>query len=964
MSKPLAQRFFELKTQIGGNYEKKGWDAACGLPFETLSNIALPSKTTRRLIAELEFALKLAEDNPAFDPSICETLQILENAMKQDGVLTNNVCEKAEQKLMPLQAAAKEYEILLIAHAHIDMNWMWGWQETVALTLSTFRTMLALMREYPQFTFSQSQASVYKIVEDYDPDMMAEIKTRIEEGRWECTANAWVETDKNMPNTESLLRHIKYTRDYMRDTWGIDPDSLEVDFSPDTFGHNANVPEINSYGNVKYYYHCRGHETRHYLYRWQAPSGKEILVYCEPFWYNSGLHAGTGAAAVELARLSAGFKTSMIVYGVGNHGGGPSRRDIELALEMQNWPIYPKLKFSTVHEFFKRAETVRDKLSLWDDEINYVFTGCYTTQSRIKLANRKSEAALTSAEALHALGNVKTGYSYPADNFIRAWRNVLFTHFHDILTGSNVQESREHAMGLYADTMSIANTMRENAVRNLAEKIDTSMIETDTDFADSVSEGAGVGFGISNYSGVPNPETGRGKVRIYTIFNPTPRPRKEVVEITVWDWIWDLKRLAVFDHEGNPLEFQLKDHHMQDYWNHKYVRVYVNTEVPAMGYKTVVVRELELEKYPTYLGWEDHTHAPLGPIIMENDHVKAEFCYQTGALVSLVDKKTGVEQICQNSHGGSLVHVLAQAVPMNAWIIDRHLGHEPVTKTLRMSEDTNGNLRKTLTIDQMIKSSRIKTVITLDKDAKALHYSFDINWEEYVKIGEEASWDNNAIARENVSLLTFNLPLANSPVAYQRDIPGGFIRWDARHQDVPGLQYGAAVYDNGRAITIVCDCKYGYRGVDDSLAVTLINTSNDPDPYPERGKHKINLWVAVDDSCPKALKTTADDFCYPMNYVSTGSHKGELTPAGSLLGFDAKTSVFSAAGLTGDGSLYVRVYETCGKDDTVTLMLPFSPKSAVLIDLNEKEIGLAQVSGNVVSFKVKANCIAGVKVRS
>jgi alpha-mannosidase len=251
------------------------------------------------------------------------------------------------------------------------MNWMWGWQETVALTLSTFRTMLQLMKEYPDFVYSQSQASVYKIVEEYDPAMMEEIKARIQEGRWECTTTAWVETDKNMPNTESLLRHIKYTRDYMKETWGLDPKTLEVDFSPDTFGHSAHIPEIDSFGNVKYYYHCRGHNKRHLLYRWKAPSGREILTYNEPYWYNSAITPDIGIGLIELSELSAGLKTGLIVYGVGNHGGGPTRRDIERAIEMQDWPVFPVIKFGTFHEFFKKAEAVRDKLPIWEDEINF-----------------------------------------------------------------------------------------------------------------------------------------------------------------------------------------------------------------------------------------------------------------------------------------------------------------------------------------------------------------------------------------------------------------------------------------------------------------------------------------------------------------------------------------------------------------------------------------------------------------
>ena len=128
----------------------------------------------------------------------------------ENGVLTNSACDHAEKILLPLSPDAKEYKLILAGHAHIDMNWMWSWHETVAATLATFRTMLRIMDEYPDFCFSQSQGAVYKIVEDFEPEMMKKIKARIAEGRWEVTASAWVETDKNMPSTESLIKHIKY----------------------------------------------------------------------------------------------------------------------------------------------------------------------------------------------------------------------------------------------------------------------------------------------------------------------------------------------------------------------------------------------------------------------------------------------------------------------------------------------------------------------------------------------------------------------------------------------------------------------------------------------------------------------------------------------------------------------------------------------------------------------------------
>ena len=257
----LWSRFVKIKTSIGGNREAYRYEESFGQPLEESHRITPMAKHEKRLLSQLEFALRLSDERGGeFGALLDRTLSFLEEAMDRDGVLTRGVCLEAEERLAPCGPAAKEYKLILAGHAHIDMDWMWSYHETVALALSTFRTVLTLMEQYPEFCFSQSQASGYKMVEEYDPGMMEEIKARIREGRWEVTASAWVETDKNMPSTESLLRHIRYTRNYLSQVWGLDPDSLEVDFSPDTFGHSAFIAEIDAFGGVKYLYHCRARD--------------------------------------------------------------------------------------------------------------------------------------------------------------------------------------------------------------------------------------------------------------------------------------------------------------------------------------------------------------------------------------------------------------------------------------------------------------------------------------------------------------------------------------------------------------------------------------------------------------------------------------------------------------------------------------------------------------------------------
>src|SRR5699024_8456962 len=164
--------------------------------------------------------------------------------------------------------------------------------------------------------------------------------------------------------------------------------------------------------------------------------------YREPYWYNSAITPHIGPGLIDLSRRSGGLKTGLIVYGVGDHGGGPTRRDVERALDMMTWPIYPKIKFGTLLEFFQAAESVREKLPVVDHELEYFAPGCYTTQSRIKRGNRRLEAALCDAESYASLANGLASFQFRKGAFRKAWQDVLFTHFHDIITGSCVQDTR------------------------------------------------------------------------------------------------------------------------------------------------------------------------------------------------------------------------------------------------------------------------------------------------------------------------------------------------------------------------------------------------------------------------------------------------------------------------------------------------------------------------------------------
>ena len=171
---------------------------------------------SNRLYSQIRYAIEVsdASDNK-FDDIIITAVDNAYKSYQKNGSVIESAVKKFENELSVMVSDCKKYELLLVAHAHIDMNWQWAFDETVAITLSTFETMLRLMEEYPAFKFSQSQASVYEIVEKYDPEMLAKIKKRVKEGRWEVTASQWVEGDKNLASGEDLSRHILETKNYL-----------------------------------------------------------------------------------------------------------------------------------------------------------------------------------------------------------------------------------------------------------------------------------------------------------------------------------------------------------------------------------------------------------------------------------------------------------------------------------------------------------------------------------------------------------------------------------------------------------------------------------------------------------------------------------------------------------------------------------------------------------------------------
>ncbi|HHY22835.1 MAG TPA: alpha-mannosidase [Clostridiaceae bacterium] len=908
---------------------------------------------SERIISQLEYALELSLINSnQYNELIKNTVEFLDKKLVEDGSITKCSALEAEKMLGSLSEAAKKFKIICAAHAHIDMNWMWGYAETVAVTLDTFRTMLNLMNEYPEFTFSQSQASVYKIVEENDPCMLEEIKKRVKEGRWEVTASTWVETDKNMPNGESLARHILYTKKYLSELLDICPDSLKIDFEPDTFGHNLNVPEILSNGGVKFYYHCRGYDKRH-IYRWQSPSGKTILVYREPFWYNAQIDSSMALHVPEFCTKH-GLDTMLKVYGVGDHGGGPTRRDIEKIIDMASWPVFPDIKFGTFAQYFNAVEKISDTLPVETNELNFIFTGCYTSQSRIKMSNRIGEAKLNEAEAYSAISSAFADGKYCSKTFENAWEKVLFNHFHDILPGSGVIDTREYAMGQFQEVLAAANTETSKAFRNITSKIDTSgLFAFEEDIRDTISEGAGVGFAIKDF-GVPQTERGRGKGRILHFFNPSGSERTEPVEVIIWDWPGDSDRMLIRDASGNPVRHQLlkndKQHFTgESYWGHKYMRVLIDVTVPAYGYTTYTLIEKDMNTILTQLSSSYRVERE-DAYVLENDYIKVCFDTNNAYIISMVDKRSGEEMVPDNKPTG-IFRLIEEddRRGMTSWIVGRYM------QIFNLNESKNvkisGSCLDASALKQWIKysiefgKSKINVTVSLDYNSTRLNYTIECDWQE------------RAVKGKYVPQLNFYMPLNYKCKAYKYDIPFGTIERDAKDMDVPGNSWMAGIPEEGtKTVMLVTDTKYGFRGFNDSLAVSLIRSSYDPDPYPEFGIHEFSFALdIVENATNGELIKRAFDYNHPIRFISGTVHEGTMPLEKSFISLESGSVAISAVkvpetdSLKQEGSccsasectasckkIIMRVYETEGVKTKAVVKFAEKISKAWFVDINEK----------------------------
>lgn len=374
---------------------------------------------------------------------------------------------------MPNDASAR-LRVHLICNAHLDPVWLWDWREGMNEGIQTCRTMLDLMDEFPDMTFIRGESAVYEHIERHAPDVFTRIRKQIEAGRWDVVGGTYIQPDTNLPATETFCQHYEMGKRYFKDRFGVD---VRVAWAADSFGHAAGLPDVMANAGIRFFAFTRPFPKTlpidKPIFWWRGPSGAQVLSYRPTIgWYGTERHELPARldAMVDEARTH-GLNNISCFLGLGNHGGGATRR---LLRDARAWAQeHPDIDvvFSGLHQFFEALDAElkskpTDFVPVHDRELNFTLRGCYSSCARFKFQYRRAESQLIGAEQVASL--VATRADSPAADLSTAWKTLLFNSFHDVLPGTSIERAMDEQLMQLGGVQHAARDVELEAVNRLA----------------------------------------------------------------------------------------------------------------------------------------------------------------------------------------------------------------------------------------------------------------------------------------------------------------------------------------------------------------------------------------------------------------------------------------------------------------------------------------------------------------
>jgi alpha-mannosidase len=924
--------------------DKKDFRGAT-LRIEFPENRPNPEDLRLEFLSAALLAPSLAPDDAAPLTTLSDAIRTVDLAAlnAHDQAKFDLSLKAAQAKLEALRPLLRQAAFHLTGNSHIDAAWLWPWTETVDAVKRTYGTALQLMYEYPQYTFTQSAAAYNEWLAEKYPDMNAEIAQRIQEGRWEIVGGMWVEPDLNMPDGESLVRQLLVGKRWYKQAYGVD---VRIGWNPDSFGYTWQLPQIYKKSGIDYFVTQKmtwndTNQLPFKLFWWESPDGSKVLTYFPDDYANDNLNPVRLSRGLATARQRAPGMTEMMdLYGIGDHGGGPTRATLD---EGFHWAgetaggqahVMPKYQFGIAQSYFTSVERqiapespewnyqsiakgytfpppVADKVSIptWKSELYFEYhRGVMTTQANHKRNMRESEEEVINAEKWASLAWL-AGQSYPGAELTEDWKKVLFNQFHDLAAGSGIGV-------IYKDAQKDFDVVRWST-----NEIDAGALPTIVGRIDTRNKGAMT---------IP-----------VVIFNPLGWERSDDVTFKI-ERFWDVPSvLEVIDDDGangRPQELPLIAGKTGKESGITEIAVHVN-HVPALGYKVLRVVSVPVDGGIAVAGMGGLNDQNGKQITLHGLFLSLTVDKASGCITS-IRSISGYEFLASGACGNQLEFFKDMPKKYDAWNIDP--GTLDATPSTVAETDTVVLLGKdsqhpSIHITRHWQGSKFAQTISLP--------SIDA---DYIDIDNEIDWHESHV------LLKAAFPLAASGPFATYEIPYGTIErpttrnnsWEKAQFEVPAMRWadlsGPGPDGKIHGLSVLNQTKYGYDAVGNTLRLTLLRSPKWPDPEADMGHHHFHYALYPHAGTWKEALTVRHgyEYNYPLTAVVTTAHPGSLPASYSFASAGPENVVLTAVKKAEDANgLIFRVYEWAGKDSIVEFRVPPGAAEATVTNLMETPEG-------------------------
>lgn len=772
----------------------------------------------------------------------------------------------------------------MIGNAHIDPVWLWRVAEGREEVLATYRSALDRMDETGDFVFTSGGAVTYRWVQEDAPALFAAIQQRVAEGRWALVNGWWIQPDCNIPAGESFARHGLYGQRALQEMFGC---HARTGYNVDSFGHPASLPQLLRGCGLENYVFFRPapgveKDLPGSVFWWESDDGSRVLASRPPLHYPSG--PGELIERIDRAAAEAHPEVGhvMCFYGVGNHGGGPTKENIASIQRAQSRPEGPEVRFSSPDQFFQAVRAGEAALPLLHDELQHHARGCYSAVSRIKWYNRKSEHALLDAEKLSALADRYCDVEYPREALTMAWENVLFNQFHDILAGTSLREACDDAYESYEESTDIAELAVETALAALADRTDT-----------------------------------RGPGRPLLVWNTLSWARHVPVETTVpvsssWhdDWRGAFLPGAVrlLDETGTEIPTQVTA--LEHSGGRYLIHFCFMADLPALGYRCY-----HLDLIPDAPRWDPPLPRPVETL--ENEFLRLRFDGQRGWLAGLLLKEEGVELLREAGGIGLVLDDPSDTWSHDVVSYDEELGRFEAAGEVMLVE--SGPVRQCMRVTSRWGRSTATLDYTLYAGDRQLYLTLTVDWHEQLKA------------------LKLAFPLRLEDAQATASIPyGRFVRPADGGEEPCQAWVDLAGTLDGRAfgLGLLNDSKYAYDARGSDLRLTVLRSPvfafHQPrriEPgvtyyYVDQGEQVVELALVphAGTYVEGDVVRRAESLNTPPIVGEVGAHAGEWPGVASLVSVAPANVILTTLKRAEEGNgLILRGYETAGQRVTAEI---------------------------------------------